>query len=87
MPSVEADLQQEYERLFDLFIHPGWKDFVELQSEIIEITEKIDGLEDAKQLHYNQGRLSILRSIVGFEDATKAAYDEILAEEDYAGNQ
>jgi hypothetical protein len=66
--------QKYYETYFDLFIHPGWKQF---QEEIQDILNKyrIEEIKDERHLAFVKGERDALFRIRRFESAMKRAYE------------
>lgn len=87
----DQDVQRHYDALFDLFATPGWKVFV---ADVMRIRDgvTVDGgrhagvndirrLLDEKGLYFAKGQLEILDWLDRYADATRNAYDQLLAEE------
>lgn len=77
----------EQEKMFDdareMFLTDGWKNFIEdLQRNADAIT--VESLEDDKAFWIAKGQLSVLRSILGYENMMEAAEEQM--EEDYAAD-
>lgn len=63
-----------YENYLDLFLHPGWKQFVQESQDILD-THNIDEIKDEKELFLLQGRRQTLLSVTHFELGIKNAFD------------
>lgn len=64
-----------YESYFDLFIHPGWKQFISDIQDSISIY-RIEDIKDEPHLKTVQGNLQTLQRIAAFEDSIRNAYDQ-----------
>jgi hypothetical protein len=64
-----------YESYFDLFIHPGWKQFISDIQDSISIY-RIEDIKDESHLKTVQGNLQTLQRIAAFEDSIRNAYDQ-----------
>jgi len=66
--------QKYYETYFDLFIHPGWKQF---QEEIQDILDKyrIEDIKDERHLAFIKGERDAFFRVTRFENSMKHAYE------------
>jgi len=72
--------EKYYELYFDLFAHPGWKQFV-LDLKDSFTSYRIEDIKDEGALRLVQGERSVLQRLISFEDAMKETYDAILEAE------
>ena len=79
---MDKELQDYYDNYFSLFQHPGWQ---QLMEDLEDTTESFDvlNLKDAKELHYAQGQLNILNTLLNWKDSMSNAYENIEQEESY----
>ena len=77
---MDKELQEYFENYFDLFQHKGWD---QLMKDLQEILDGIDilNLENAKDLHLVQGKLSMLNQILNWQDSITNSHDSNLFEE------
>tara|TARA_X000001316_G_C921685_1_gene36218 strand:+ start:2442 stop:2672 length:231 start_codon:yes stop_codon:yes gene_type:complete len=73
---LSPEESEYYDNYFDLFMHPGWKQFVEDSQEILD-SQRIEDLKTEKDLFYVQGQRSVLLNTVRFEDGIKNAFEEL----------
>lgn len=73
---MSPEESEYYDNYFDLFMHPGWKQFVEDSQEILD-SQRIEDLKTEKDLFYVQGQRSVLLNTVRFEDGIKNAFEEL----------
>jgi hypothetical protein len=71
---LSPEEEKYYENYLDLFLHDGWKQFVEEAQETLD-THIIDDVKSEKELFYLQGQRTALLNIVRFETGIKNAFD------------
>jgi len=69
--------KQFYHNRLNLIEQDGWRDLVEELKNLEKLTNNLDSVESEKDLWFARGQLSILRQIIGLEDTTKAAAEEL----------
>lgn len=79
---MDKELEKFYESQFSLFLHPGWKEFMEDVAKVLEPLENVMTVTDAHQLHTRQGQIDILRWVLNRSEALKSAYDDLQAAEE-----
>ena len=79
---MDKELQDYYENYFSLFNHPGWQ---QLMEDLEETADSFDlmRIKDAKELHFAQGQLQILNTLLNWKDSITNAYDNNELEESY----
>jgi len=79
---MDKELQDYFDNYFSLFQHPGWKQLLE---ELEDTADSIDllSLEDAKELHLVQGKLSMLKQILNWKDSVTNAFDSNEEDQSY----
>lgn len=78
---MTKDEEKYYETYFDLFLHPGWKQFIEEISDILD-SHRIEDIRDEQNLAYVKGERHALHRVSRFAGGIKNAYDLILERED-----
>jgi hypothetical protein len=71
---LSPEEEKYYEIYLDLFLHPGWKQFVEEAQETLD-THIIEDIKSEKELFLLQGQRTALLNIVRFETGIKNAFD------------
>lgn len=71
---MSPEEEKYYEIYLDLFLHPGWKQFVEEAQETLD-THIIEDIKSEKELFLLQGQRTALLNIVRFETGIKNAFD------------
>lgn len=66
-----------YKDRTNLFETDGWRDLVNELEENSKNVDKIDSIDNEKDLWFARGQLSILRQIVYLEDTTRQAMTEL----------
>jgi len=69
--------KQFYHNRINLIEQDGWRELVEELKTLEQLTNNLDSVESEKDLWFARGQLSILRQIIGLEDTTKAAAEEL----------
>ena len=77
---MDRTLQEYYEALFTTFSTDGWKLFIEDMQSNFDTLNNVANIADAKELHFKQGQLSALSTLINFETAMRNAYDVAEAE-------
>lgn len=73
---MKTDKDFYYDRT-SLCEQDGWRDLVEELENLLDMTNKVDSIENEKDLWFAKGQLSILRQITSLEDATKQAMEQL----------
>ena len=79
---MDKELQDYYENYFSLFNHPGWQQLME-DLEETEDSFSLINIKDSKELHFAQGQLQILNTLLNWKDSITNAYDNNELEESY----
>jgi hypothetical protein len=78
---MNRELQDYYENRFAMMSTQGWKDLVEDIQLMIDVTDRIGGLETEQQLHFKKGELSIMNWIKTLRESSTEVYEQLLVEE------
>ena len=63
-----------YENYLDLFLHDGWKQFVEESQQLVD-SYNIEEIKNEQDLFFVKGQLNILTNVTRFETAIRNAID------------
>jgi hypothetical protein len=74
---MQRELQNYYENRFTMMTTKGWKDLMEDLDMMIASTDRVAGIEDAKQLHFKQGELSILKWLKYLRESSAEVYEQL----------
>lgn len=77
---MQPELQQYFEHLLDLFIHPGWEEMKEDMTDALEQTD-IDYCNTAEDFWKMKGRREVYQRFLNYEEVIKRAYEEQLSED------
>ena len=79
---MQRELMDYYEARFSMMATKGWKDLLEDIEIMLEATDRVAGIEDAKQLHFKQGELSILKWLKYLRESSTEVYEQLQEAED-----
>ena len=71
---MSPDDESYYENYLDLFLHDGWKQFVE-ESQQLADSYNIEEIKNEQDLFFVKGQLNILTNVTRFETAIRNAID------------
>jgi len=74
---ISTEDKQFYHNRLNLIEQDGWRELVQELKTLEDLTNNLDSVESEKDLWFARGQLSILRQIIGLEDTTKAAAEEL----------
>ena len=69
--------KQFYHNRLNLIEQDGWRDLIQELKNLEDLTNNLDSVESEKDLWFARGQLSILRQVIGLEETTKAAAEEL----------
>ena len=69
--------KQFYHNRLNLIEQDGWRELVQELKTLEDLTNNLDSVESEKDLWFARGQLSILRQMIGLEETTKAAAEEL----------
>lgn len=78
---MSPEEQKYYETYFDLFLHPGWKQFVEEINDILG-HHRIEDIKNESHLAFVKGEREALFRVRRFETGMKSAYDVLTRQDD-----
>lgn len=73
----DKELQQFYERRFDLLAHDGWKDLIEDFEDLKTTVADITKCDDLADLWYKRGQLDMINYLINLDALTEQAYQEL----------
>ena len=71
------DNKQFYHNRLSLVEQDGWRDLVEELSNLKDQIDTLDTVENVSDLWFIKGQLSIIRQVIGLEDATHQAVEQL----------
>ena len=69
--------KQFYHNRLNLFEQEGWTALVQELEELEKLYNNLDSVENEKDLWFARGQLSILRQMIGLEETTKLAAEQL----------
>ncbi len=63
-----------YDNYLDLFLHDGWKQFIEESAQLLD-SYKIEDIKNEQDLFFTKGQVNILTNITRFETAIRNALE------------
>jgi len=77
MALSDSNNKEFYHNRLNLVEQDGWTDLVQELKNLEDITNKLDSVENEKDLWFARGQLSILRQVIALEEMTKLAVEEL----------
>ena len=81
---MTPELQRYYETRLSMMGDPAWKDLLDDVQKMLDSTNRLDGVQDEKTLHFRQGEISIMRWILTLKEISEAAYAQQLEDDENA---
>lgn len=72
------ELDDYYQHRFQMFASTGWTDFIQDVTEMEQATNRISGVT-LETLAYKQGELAMLNWLLGLEELSQKAYEDLNA--------
>ena len=82
MASIDQETEQYYNKYFDLFGTPGWKQLIEELTQNALVINSVEATKDANDLYLRKGQLNVLAYLINFETTTNNNYDELTKSDD-----
>lgn len=73
---ISPDLEQYYEKQFEMMATDGWKEFELHFQEMLASTNSLDGAESEKDLFIRKGELNIIRLVLNWKEMVETAYEQ-----------
>jgi hypothetical protein len=73
---VDKDLEEYYNKYFDLFSSEGWKQYIKDVEDNRTLMSDVLTIKDGNDLYYRKGVLDTLDRIINFEPAIEASFEE-----------
>lgn len=80
--AISKELQDYYEARIDMFASKGWRDLMEDVEKMFDALENLGAVKDLDDLRHKQGELSIIRWLIGIEDISRKAFEDLKNETD-----
>jgi hypothetical protein len=81
MASIDQETEQYYNKYFDLFNNPGWKQLIEELKQNALVINSVEATKDENDLYVRKGQLNVLAYLINFESATNNNYEELTSDD------
>jgi len=81
MASLDQETEQYYNKYFDLFNNPGWKQLIEELQQNALVINSVEATKDENDLYVRKGQLNVLAYILNFETTTNTNYQELVSDD------
>ena len=81
MASLDQETEQYYNKYFDLFNNPGWKQLIEELQQNALVINSVEATKDSNDLYVRKGQLNVLAYLINFETATNNNYEEFTSDD------
>ena len=81
MASIDQETEQYYNKYFDLFGTPGWKQLIEELTQNALVINSVEATKDANDLYLRKGQLNVLAYLINFETTTNTNYQELVSDD------
>lgn len=81
MASLDQETEQYYNKYFDLFNNPGWKQLIEELKQNALVINSVEATKDENDLYVRKGQLNVLAYILNFETTTNTNYQELVSDD------
>ena len=81
MASIDQETEQYYNKYFDLFRTPGWKQLIEELKQNALVINSVEATKDQNDLYVRKGQLNVLAYLINFETTTNNNYEELTSDD------
>lgn len=78
----DAELEQYFQDLFEMYPTAGWKRIMEDMARMREIVNNLHSCADEVDMHHRQGQLFIIDQILTHQDRSEAGHAHALEEQE-----
>ena len=78
---MTPELQAYYERRLSMMGDPAWQDLMDDVREMLVATNRLDGVDTEKMLHFKKGEVSIMNWLLSLKDVSESAYQSLKDED------
>lgn len=80
MASLEPELQNYYDRYFELFSSEGWEQLIGELKHNASLINSVENTKDVDDMYFRKGQLNILSHLINFDSLIDNSYDELTQE-------
>ena len=80
MASIDKEVEEYYNRYFDLFTTDGWKQLIEELRQNALAINSVEATKDSDDLYMRKGQLNVLAYLLNLESTVNNNFEELQKE-------
>ena len=81
MASIDKEVEEYYNRYFDLFTTDGWKQLIEELRQNALAINSVEATKDSDDLYMRKGQLNVLAYLLNLESTVNNNFEELQKED------
>ena len=81
MASIDKEVEEYYNKYFDLFTTDGWKQLIEELRQNALAINSVEATKDSDDLYMRKGQLNVLAYLLNFESTVNNNFEELQKED------
>ena len=81
MASIDKEVEEYYNKYFDLFATDGWKQLIEELRQNALAINSVEATKDSDDLYIRKGQLNVLAYLLNFESTVNNNFEELQKED------
>ena len=81
MASIDKEVEEYYNRYFDLFTTDGWKQLIEELRQNALAINSVEATKDSDDLYIRKGQLNVLAYLLNLESTVNNNFEELQKED------
>jgi hypothetical protein len=77
MASLDKEVEEYYNKYFDLFRTEGWKQLIEELKQNAMLINSVENTKDSEDLFIRKGQLKVLAYLLNFENNMETSFNEL----------
>ena len=77
MASMDREVEEYYNKYFDLFRTEGWKQLIEELKQNAMLINSVENTKDSEDLFIRKGQLKVLAYLLNFENNMETSFNEL----------
>lgn len=77
MASMDKEVEEYYNKYFDLFRTEGWKQLIEELKQNAMLINSVENTKDSEDLFIRKGQLKVLAYLLNFENNMETSFNEL----------
>lgn len=82
MASLDKEIEEYYNKYFDLFRTEGWKQLIEELRQNAMLINSVENTKDQEDLYIRKGQLKVLAYLLNFESNMETSFEELEKEDE-----